>query len=588
MKEQKEKNFKNKKNGNWRDFGIVLKRSNLPWVWIIIAFCVSLANNQLLLWLPNTTTSLFQGDLQGKALIDAVIFFIIVGLMSCAATVTKAQATVLSVRRARVNLWNKMMKVKVSFYDKNDPADLMSAITTDVSSGFKNTILIMIEILPSLYYIVGALLQIRQYHWLLTVVILAFLPFRYLYALFVGGLNYRLNLKAYTEIGGLTGFLAERIRNLSLIKTYTNEKIELQNGHVASERIRKANMKLALLSCLIQGLEIILRFGQEIVTLIVAVILLQQGKIDISQWVAFFLFTTTLSNYFGSLISEWFFIKMAHGAMARAAGIYQAPEEDVDAIGKSTIPETGLDLEFDNVTFSYDDKPALHGVSFKIPQGSSTAIVGLCGSGKTTSLALIEQFYHTNEGEVRYGGIPVQDFTLGDYRKNFSYVQQRPEVFSGTVREAMTYGIDRQTTDDELMNAARQSGFMTYLELQPAGLDTPVAAAGTSMSGGQLQRLVLAREFLRNSNVLLLDEPTSALDTESAKAVQETIFSMFTGKTIVMVTHDLHLVQKVDQIIVLQEGELVGRGKFNELMNDCPLFHDMVDTQLKEEAQQGW
>ena len=385
----------------------------------------------------------------------------------------------------------------------------------------------------------------------------------------------------------MTGYLAERIRNLPLIKTYTNEKQELRNGQVAAERLRKANMRMAVLNCCISGIETFLQLGGQVLAMIIAVILLQQGKITMSEWVAFFLFNSTLSTYFSSLIFEWFNIKRSHGAIARAASIYSAPEENTESVGKP-LPETGLDLVFDNVSLSYGDKSALRGVSFTIPQASTTAIVGLCGSGKTTALSLLERFYHADEGDIRLGGVSIKDFNLIEYRKHFAYVQQRPEVFSGTVREALTYGIDREFSDDELLEAARRSGFAPYLASQPKGLQTPVAPSGKSMSGGQLQRLVLAREFLRDASVLLLDEPTSALDSESAQAVQETILNLFTGKTVVMVTHDLKLVQRADQIIVLQDGELVGVGGYNHLMQSCPLFHEMVETQIQEEEAQKW
>ena len=584
----KQKSDKRQKGGSWRDFGVVLRRSNLPWLWIIIAFTGYWLYNYILLEMPNTTASLMSGNLESKALWDAIRFYIIYGIILCIWTVLEAQACTLSVRRARERLWDKMMRVKVSFYDQNDPSVLMSAVTTDLGTGLNDMVRIMIGILPTLYYVVGALVRIGSFHWVLVLAIVAILPFKYVYALVVGRYSYRFNAKAYAEIGSMTGYLAERIRNLPLIKTYTNEKQELQTGRVAAERLRKANMRVAILGCVIQGIETLLQLSGEIIAMIVAVLLLQRGIIDISQWVAFFLFNTTLSTYFTSMIYEWFQIKQTHGAIVRAAHIYDAPEEDADAPGTASMPEAGLDLEFDNVSLSYGDKPALKGVSFTIPQGTTAAIVGLCGSGKTTSLSLLERFYHADSGEVRFGGVPVEQFNLGEYRRHFAYVQQRPEVFSGTVREAVTYGIDRQIPDDEILEAARRSGFMAYLEVQPKGLDTPVASAGTSMSGGQLQRLVLAREFLRSAAVLMLDEPTSALDTESALAVQDTILTMFAGKTVVMVTHDLRLVQRVDKIIVLQEGELMGSGSYDQLMAGCPLFREMVEAQAREEAAQEW
>jgi ATP-binding cassette subfamily B protein AbcA/BmrA len=157
-------------------------------------------------------------------------------------------------------------------------------------------------------------------------------------------------------------------------------------------------------------------------------------------------------------------------------------------------------------------------------------------------------------------------------------------VFSGKVREVLTYGIHRQLTDDELIQAAKDAGAWDFIQTLPGDLDAEIAADGQSLSGGQRQRLVLAREFLRNADVLLLDEPTSALDATTAQAVEETVFRLFRGKTILMVTHDMSLVSGMDQIVVLQDGDLVGRGTYDELKGSCPLFREMVAAQRREEA----
>ena len=321
------------------------------------------------------------------------------------------------------------------------------------------------------------------------------------------------------------------------------------------------------------------------VLIVLAVILIQQKKITMQQWVAFFLISGHLSSTMSQLVNEWMSIKMVKASLCRAAKIYDAPSEEPEQTGSVPIPEMGRDVRFEGVTFSYGEKSALRDVSFTVPEGKSTAIVGLCGSGKTTSLNLLERFYRPDEGEITMGGVDIKSMPLDQYRRCFSYVQQRPEIFSGTVREALTYGVGREVSDEEIMDAVRITGIAGYIEKQPKGLETEIAPSGTSLSGGQIQRLVLAREFLRNADVLLLDEPTSALDAQAAKGVQEAVLSTFADKTIIMVTHDLLLTQFVDKIIVLQNGGLVGEGTYDELMADCPIFNEMVMAQEKEVAE---
>ena len=242
-------------------------------------------------------------------------------------------------------------------------------------------------------------------------------------------------------------------------------------------------------------------------------------------------------------------------------------------------------VSFRNVSFSYGEKQALKNVSFTVPAGSAVAIVGLTGSGKTTMLNLLERFYEAGEGKVMIGDRDVKELPLGQLRSRYSYVQQDTGVFGGSVREAMTYGIRRVLTDEEIITAAQNAGAWDFIQKLSGGLDAKITADGASLSGGQRQRLVLAREFLRNANVLLLDEPTSALDAKTAQTVKQTIFRLFRGKTMLMVTHDMTLVSDMDQIVVLHDGEVVGQGTYDQVLADCSLFREMVEAQQKEVQQ---
>lgn len=577
------------KGGSWKDFFRMLKQIKLPWLMILLTFGVNMTYNRVLLALPTTTTALMSGSLEAFALTSALIYYITYGLMTCASTLLEGYTTNLAVRNARIRIWGGMTRVQTAYYDQHAPSALASAITNDLQESLKVLIVLMTEIVPDIYYLVEAMQTISGYDVWLLLSVLILLPLKYLYMVVVGRWKYRAQKGIFGQIGELTGYLVDRIHNLSLIKYYTNEEEELRKGGEAADALYAANMHSAKVSCASSGLAQLITAGQMIVIVFSGVILLQRGRIGITQWVAFFLFSSQILAKFTTFVQDWQDLKSVQGMLARVVEVTTAPKEQTEketkaAAAVSPRPAASGDIVFDGVSFAYGDKPALRNVSFRVPAGTSAAIVGLCGSGKTTLLNLLERFYEADEGRILIGDTDVSQESLSALRGRFSYVQQDAGVFGGTVREILSYGINRKVTDEELKNAAQYAGAWGFIQTLPDGLDTQIKADGQSLSGGQRQRLVLAREFLRDADILLLDEPTSALDAATARAVEETIFRMFKGKTILMVTHDLSLLSHMDQIVVMNNGVMSGNGSYSELLSNCQLFQEMVRTQRMGEA----
>lgn len=575
--------------GNWSGFLRMLGQIDLPWVMIAIAFIVELGYNHVLLSLPTTTASLMSGNLENEALRDAILYYISYGLIVTARMAILGIVCRLAVRNARTKIWGGMMRVRMDYYDSHTPTALSSAVTNDLEESVRLLVNLMIGVIPSIYYLVAAILTIGKYDFLLVLSILIPLPLRYLEMVVIGRWNYRAQAGIFQRIGMLTGYLAERVKNLPLIKQYGTEDQELQNGTEASEELYKANFKAVKVESAQIGVSQIITVIQQIVIVFFGVFLLQKGRIDLAQWVAFFLFSANISSRFVTMVQDWQSLKSIQGQVARVVELVDAPKEQTEQEAKAAANAADVSgvspaVHFENVSFSYGEKPALNNVSFTVPAGTATAIVGLCGSGKTTLLNLLERFYEAGDGNIALDGERISAMSLEELRGRFSYVQQDAGVFSGKIREVLTYGIHRQMTDDELIQAAKDAGAWDFIQTLPGALDAEIAADGQSLSGGQRQRLVLAREFLRNADVLLLDEPTSALDATTAQAVEETVFRLFRGKTILMVTHDMSLVSNMDQIVVLQDGDLVGRGTYDELNGSCPLFREMVAAQRREEA----
>lgn len=561
----------------WKALFRTIKNLKLPWIWIIVGLSLNIYLNDLLVRLPDMTADLVSGNITGAALTKAILFYVGISVLSCLMVAGQVQAETYGTKRARKTLWQKMLGMKMEYFDKNDPSDLMSTVINDTGSAIKSFINILIYLIPDIYYVVKALLTINSYHWILTVSCFAMVPLKYLYALFMGKQFQKYTAKIYVKIGELTGFLADRINHLPLIKTYTNEEKEGKNGEEAAGKLLKANMKIVHLDNIASGLVSVMDILQKFIVVVVAVILLQKKEIDMAMWIAFFLFAQNLFPTMDNIFDIWTRIKGMHGSFHRIIEVMDGETEE--SVSSAEFPETG-DIKFENVTFTYPgtDKPALKNISFTVPRGSCLAIVGLCGSGKTTSVSMLERFYTPDEGRILIGDTDIKDIPLTDFRKNLAYVQQGAEVFSGTLRETLTYGIGREIDDKEISEAAQRTGFSEYLDLCKDGLETEVQSGGMSMSGGQSQRLVLTRELLRGGNIIIMDEPTSALDVRVSAKVQDTMDELFADKTRILITHDLSFAKRYGRIIVMENGVMVGDGTHEELLENCDTYKKMNEN----------
>lgn len=573
---------KRPKRDSLRSLFRTIGKLRLPWGWILVGLVLNLVVNDLMLELPDTTADLLSGKLDGKAVGMAVVYYIAMAATSCLSVAAQAQAQTYSIRVARGNIWKRMLGMKMEYFDENDPSDLMSSITNDCNSAVENFVNIILYVIPDIYYIVMAFKRISEYHWVLAVSCIGMIPLKYLYAFFMGRKFQTITATLYEKIGELTGFLADRISHLPLLKAYTNEKPEEKMGQDAAKKLLKAHMKIVHWDNASIAATSVMDILQKFIVVVIAVILLQSGKIDIAMWIAFFLFSQNLFPYMDAVFDYWVRFKTVHGSFHRITAIMDGPQEEKRE--GCICPEKG-DLVFDHVSFVYPgtEREALSDVSFTVPYGTSAAIVGLCGSGKTTSVSLLEGFYRPNRGMVRIGETDLQEIALEEFRKKISYVQQGAGIFGGTLREALTYGIDREISEEEIYEASKVTGFDTYLNRCEKGLDMELAAGGESLSGGQSQRLVLTREVLRKGEFVLLDEPTSALDARISLQLQETMEQIFAGKTRVVITHDLRIAKAYQKIIVLSDGRKVGEGSHEELLRTCECYRAMIE-QAKEET----
>ena len=280
------------------------------------------------------------------------------------------------------------------------------------------------------------------------------------------------------------------------------------------------------------------------------------------------------------------------GSTAAVARVVDASLDRLDSISKMPLldeygtdfaPKT-YDITVSNVSFAYDENEVIRNVSFSVPQGTSCAVVGPSGSGKTTLCSLIARFWDVNEGEILLGGINVKDYTCDSLLKNFSIVFQKVYLFEDTIENNILFG-KPQATREEMILAAKKACCHDFISALPDGYDTKVGEGGANLSGGEKQRISIARAILKDAPVIILDEATASVDPENEQELQQAISELTKNKTLLMIAHRLNTVREADQILVLDDGQIVQKGKHLELMHQEGLYRRFVE--IRENAI-GW
>ena len=234
--------------------------------------------------------------------------------------------------------------------------------------------------------------------------------------------------------------------------------------------------------------------------------------------------------------------------------------------------------------FGYGEIEVLHNLSFQIPQNTTTAIVGPSGSGKSTICNLITRFYDVNSGSVKIGGHDVREFTCDSLLKNISMVFQNVYLFNDTIRNNIKFG-KSDATEDEIIEAAKKACCHDFIMALPEGYDTMIGEGGSSLSGGEKQRISIARAILKNAPIILLDEATASIDPENEHLIQQAISELIQGKTIVTIAHRLATIENADQILVVDHGKIVQKGTHDQLIQKKGIYRSFIN--IRERAE-GW
>ena len=479
----------------------------------------------------------------------------------------------------RIEFFSHIQSLSLRFFQERRVGEILSRMSNDISVIQNALVTIPVALLRQSITLLGALAIILYLNWKLTGLILLILPPLMIFARVFGRRLKVFSEKLQDQVAQAVVVLEEVMSSIKIVKSFTREPYERNRFQ---EKIETAFERA------VDKLKISAFFGPFILglTFLVSALLIWYGGYQVMQGAttpgelaAFFLYALIIAGPIGTFVRLYTQIQEARGAIQRVyeildtEPIVQNPENPV------SLENITGSIQFENVSFGYQDTGVIHDVSFDVLPGQTIALVGPSGAGKSTIIKLLLRFFDPNSGTIRLDGHDIRTLDRKSFLSQIGLVPQETLLFGGTVRENILYG-KLDATEAELEEAAQKANAHEFITNMEKGYDTIVGEKGTKLSGGERQRIAIARAILKDPKILVLDEATSSLDNRSESLIQEGLETLMAHRTTFIVAHRLSTIHKADQIIVLDKGCIVETGQHENLMNNKGLYHTLYTMKM--------
>lgn len=487
-------------------------------------------------------------------------------------------------RDLRQQLFEKVISLPIGFFTEERRGDIMSRMTNDVQE-VENSIMASLDmIFKDPIMILIYLLTLFFLSWQLTLFVLLLLPTMGWAIGQVGKNLKKRSTKGQEQTGELLNQIDETLGGLRVVKAFNAEKKLINRfdklNNATRSTFNRIHRKYALAHPVSEALgtmmiAILLWYGGGL-------ILSNHSSITAPEFIYYLVIFYSIINPSKDLSKAAYSIRKGMASLERIDRILNTESSIKEPQNPKVLPNTSqseIFIEYKNVSFSYGDgRVVLKHINLPIHRNQTIALVGQSGSGKTTMVDLLPRFYDVNEGQILVNGVDVRDLNTFDLRSIMGNVNQEAILFNDTFYNNITFGVDSATMED-VERAATIANAHDFIMATPDGYQTCIGDRGSRLSGGQRQRISIARAILKNPQILILDEATSALDTESEHLVQDALDRLMQNRTTIVVAHRLSTIRKADLICVLHEGEIVERGKHEELYNAGGYYRKLVDMQ---------
>lgn len=497
-----------------------------------------------------------------------------------------AKASVNFAADLRADLFRKVQSYSFANIDKFSTGSLVTRLTNDVSQlqNFVNMMLRMMLRAPGM--LIGGILMAIKLSPNLSVVMAVTLPLLLISIAFLVSLGMPRFTKMQTKIDKLNSTVQENITNVRVVKSFVREDFETEKFADANGGLKKAGISAMKVMIFMQPVQtffmyvttvLVIWFGSRLVLNPATV---GFGVGELSSFINY------VSQILMSLMMVTMMLMFSSRALASGKRVLEVLDEKIDITDSESADEGRLvkngTIEFKNVTYRYhkhSEEPVLDNINLTIPSGSTVGIIGSTGCGKTTLVSLIPRLYDTDEGEVLIDGVNVRDYTLYNLRESVGMVLQKNVLFSGTIAENLRWG-NENATDGEMMSAAEHAQADKFVKTFSDGYETELVEGGVNVSGGQKQRLCIARALLKNPKIIILDDSTSAVDTATEAQIRRAFHEELADSTKIIIAQRISSVKDADMIVVMDEGRITGVGTHDFLMQNNTEYQEIYNSQI--------
>lgn len=468
--------------------------------------------------------------------------------------------------RMRRKMFGHLQKLSFRFYDNNKTGHLMSRISNDLDNIGEVAHHGPEDVFIAFMTLIGAFLLMLSIHWQLAVLTFLVVPVLVWVALHYNGKMTKTYRGLFGALADFNARVEENIGGIRVVQAFANEEHEEQQFAENNGKYRKTKLQAYKIMAGSMSINYMMMRLVSLFVMVCGTWFVIRGELSYGEFIGFLL----LANVFTRPIEK---INAIIESYPKGIAGFKRYLEIMDTAPDVTDQPNAVDagwlkgnIVFDRVGFGYDgDTNVLNDISLKIQAGETVAFVGPSGAGKTTLCSLLPRFYEPTAGSIHIDGTDIRQLTLASLRRNIGIVQQDVYLFSGSIRENISYG-KLDAAEEEIWEAARRAKLEEFILAQPEGLETVIGERGVKLSGGQKQRLAIARMFLKNPPILILDEATSALDTETELAIQKSLAELSEGRTTLVIAHRLATIKNADRIVVVSEEGISEEGRHDELL----------------------
>ena len=487
-------------------------------------------------------------------------------------------------RNLREAVFTKVENFSLVEFDKFLTSSLITRITNDVQQ--IQMVLIMLFRIALMAPLMGVLATFKAYQlvssmtWIMAVAVIVLISIIIVLFKIVTPKFDRLQ-KLIDKLNLVT---REILTGLRVIRAFNKEEYEEKKFNEVNEDLTRLNLFINRLMMLLQPAMMLIMNFMMIAIVWFGAHQIELGNLQVGNMLAFLQYSIQAVSAFLMISIIFIAIPRASVSIGRIVEILETDVQIKDPINPVRVPRRGGKVEFKNVTFTYPGaaEPVLYNISFVAFPGQTTAFVGSTGSGKSTIINLIPRFYDATEGQVLVDEVDVRDMKQSDLRSRIGYVSQKAMLFSGTIKENIAYG-NPNATQEEIFRAAATAQALEFIKELEQKFDSSVSQAGSNFSGGQKQRLAIARALAKNPELYLFDDSFSALDFKTDAALRNALKKETQGKTVIIVTQRISTVMDADKIIVIDAGRIVGEGTHKELLRTCSIYKEIAASQLSPE-----